>query len=157
MISCKFSLKKLKKISSKGGFLKNTEQPTTDQRQPTNQPPTKCIDHRPTEHLPIRNLTTRTSLTSFKWISGKKMLGCVLNAISRMWITTFWLKPDPPAFTCSKLTIQTQEQGKTCSNLTIKKPEPRQIKTPEQHQWHCSGAFIINFEHISHLVLMFLL
>ena len=36
-----------------------------------------------------------------------------------------------------------------CSKLTI--------KTPEQRQWRRSGVFIVNFEHISHLVLVFLL
>ena len=36
-----------------------------------------------------------------------------------------------------------------CSKLTI--------KTPERCQWHCSGVFIINFDHISHFVLVFLL
>ena len=36
-----------------------------------------------------------------------------------------------------------------CSKLTI--------KTPERRHWHHSGVFIVNFEHISHLVLVFLL
>ena len=36
-----------------------------------------------------------------------------------------------------------------CSKLSI--------KTPERRQWHRSGVFIVNFEHISHLVLVFLL
>ena len=36
-----------------------------------------------------------------------------------------------------------------CSKLTI--------KTPERRQWRCSGVFIVTFEHISHLVLVFLL
>ena len=31
------------------------------------------------------------------------------------------------------------------------------IKTPERQQWHRSGAFIVKFEHVSHLVLVFLL
>ena len=31
------------------------------------------------------------------------------------------------------------------------------IKTPEQRHWRRSSAFIVNFEHISHLVLLFLL
>ena len=35
------------------------------------------------------------------------------------------------------------------SKLTIKTPKPR--------QWHRSGVFIVNFEHISHLVLVLLL
>ena len=36
-----------------------------------------------------------------------------------------------------------------CSKLTI--------KTPEQRQWSCFGVFIVNFEHISHLFIVFLL
>ena len=31
------------------------------------------------------------------------------------------------------------------------------IKTPEQRQWRRSGVFIVNFEHISQLFLVFLL
>ena len=31
------------------------------------------------------------------------------------------------------------------------------IKTPERCHWRHSGVFIINFEHISHFVLVFLL
>ena len=29
--------------------------------------------------------------------------------------------------------------------------------TTERRQWRCSSVFIVNFEHISHLVLVFLL
>ena len=36
-----------------------------------------------------------------------------------------------------------------CSKLTI--------KTPKRRQWRRSGVFILNFEHISRLVLVFLL
>ena len=58
---------------------------------------------------------------------------------------------NPVGITCSKLTIETLEQGlkEICSKLTI--------KTPERRQWRCSSVFIVNFEHISHLDLMFLL
>ena len=31
------------------------------------------------------------------------------------------------------------------------------IMTPERGHWHRSGVFIVNFEHISHLALVFLL
>ena len=31
------------------------------------------------------------------------------------------------------------------------------IKTPERRQWRRSGVFILNFEHILHFVLVFLL
>ena len=36
-----------------------------------------------------------------------------------------------------------------CSKLTLKKPERR--------QWRRSGVFIVNFEHILHLVIVLLL
>ena len=36
-----------------------------------------------------------------------------------------------------------------CSKLTV--------KTPEQRYWNRSGVFVVNFEHILHLVLVFLL
>ena len=31
------------------------------------------------------------------------------------------------------------------------------MKTPERRQWCCSGIFAVNFEYISHLVLVFIL
>ena len=43
----------------------------------------------------------------------------------------------------------TRERCEICSRLTI--------KTSRQRQWRRSGVFIINFEHISHLILVFLL
>ena len=30
------------------------------------------------------------------------------------------------------------------------------MKTPERRHWRCSGVFIVNFEHISYLALVFL-
>ena len=43
----------------------------------------------------------------------------------------------------------TRTKCEICSNLTI--------KTPERRHWRRSGIFIVNFEHISHLVLALLL
>ena len=43
----------------------------------------------------------------------------------------------------------TRKRCKICSKSTI--------KTPERRHWHCSGVFIVNFERISHLVLVLLL
>ena len=43
----------------------------------------------------------------------------------------------------------TRTRCEICSKLTI--------KTPERSQWRRSGVFIVNFEHILHLVLVFLL
>ena len=41
----------------------------------------------------------------------------------------------------------TRTRCEICSKLTI--------KTPEGRHWHPSGVFIVNFEHISYLVLVF--
>ena len=43
----------------------------------------------------------------------------------------------------------TRTRCEICSKLTM--------KTPEKRQWHRSGVFIVNFEDISHLFLVFLL
>ena len=45
----------------------------------------------------------------------------------------------------------TRTKCEICSKLTI--------KTPERRQWrlYCPGVFIVNFEHISHFVIVFLL
>ena len=43
----------------------------------------------------------------------------------------------------------TRKRYKRYSKLTI--------KTPERHWWRRSGATVVNSEHISHLVLVFLL
>ena len=45
--------------------------------------------------------------------------------------------------------INTRSRREICSKLTI--------KTPERCHWRCSAVFIVNFEHISHLALVFLL
>ena len=51
-----------------------------------------------------------------------------------------------PALTCSKFLMETLVCG-ICSKLTI--------KTPKQLQWCRCGFFIVNFEQISHIVLVF--
>ena len=43
----------------------------------------------------------------------------------------------------------TRTRCEICSKLTI--------KTPERRQWHLSGVFVVEFEHISHFVPVFLL
>ena len=53
-------------------------------------------------------------------------------------------------FTCSKSKLEILEQG-------VKYVQKLTTKTPERCQSRCSGVFIVNFEHISHLVLVFLL
>ena len=49
-------------------------------------------------------------------------------------------------FTCLKSATETLEKSERCSELTI--------KTTERYHWRCSGVFIVNFEHISHFVLV---
>ena len=43
----------------------------------------------------------------------------------------------------------TRTRGEICPKLTI--------KIPERRQWRRSGVFIVNFQHISRLLLVFLL
>ena len=45
-------------------------------------------------------------------------------------------------------TRNTRTRSEICSKLTI--------KVPERRQWRRSGVFVVNLEHISHLVLVFL-
>ena len=54
-----------------------------------------------------------------------------------------------PAITCSKSTVETVEQSEICFTFTI--------KTPEQRHLRLFGVFIVVFEHISLLVLVFFL
>ena len=49
-------------------------------------------------------------------------------------------------FTSSKLTTE-ELRCEICSTLII--------KTPERRQWRRSDVFIVNFENISHLLLVF--
>ena len=43
----------------------------------------------------------------------------------------------------------TRTSSEVCPKLTI--------KTPKLQHWRCSGVFIVNFENISHLVLVLIL
>ena len=47
--------------------------------------------------------------------------------------------------------INNKARGEVCSKLTVT------IKTSERRHWRCPGVFIVNFEHILHYVLVFLL
>ena len=57
--------------------------------------------------------------------------------------------PSQSAITCSKLTIETRTRCEICSKLTIKTTDRRQLSR--------SGVVTVNFEHILHFVLVFLL
>ena len=80
------------------------------------------------------------------------------DAVKNLWWSVF-VKIVKPLTICTKNPSgnylfkvnnrNTRWRCEICSKLTIQKPERR--------HWHCSGVFIANFEHISHLVLVFLL
>ena len=57
--------------------------------------------------------------------------------------------PTQKTFTCSKSTIETLGKELIFAKLTI--------TTPEQRQSSRSNVFIVNFEHILHIFLVFLL
>ena len=60
-------------------------------------------------------------------------------------ITSFW----PGIYLFKANNRNTKTKCEICSKLTI--------NTPERRQWRRSGVFIVNFEHISDLALVFLL
>ena len=69
-----------------------------------------------------------------------------------IWLHNDWINCSDYAAAIHLLKVNnrnTRTRCETCSKLTIKKPE--------QSQWCRSGVFIVNFEHISHLVVVFLL
>ena len=60
------------------------------------------------------------------------------------------------SFTCipsGQLSAQSQKQN---SRTWYKIYSKFTIKTPEQHQWHLLGVFIVNFKQISHLLSPFI-
>ena len=57
-----------------------------------------------------------------------------------------------PAFTCAKIIIETLEQG-----VKYVQSNNKDTRTTDRRYWRRSGVFIINFEHISYLVIVFLL
>ena len=64
------------------------------------------------------------------------------------------LKVDTSVFACQNLMFKnnnrnTRARCEICSNLTI--------KTSKRRYWLRSDVFIVNFEHIPHFVLLFLL
>ena len=81
---------------------------------------------------------------------------CVVIGLSRVSINDTWVEIQL-ALTCFPNNIyflkvrnrNTRKRSEVCSKLTI--------KTLERQQWRRSGVFIVNFEHISHLFLVFLL
>ena len=58
------------------------------------------------------------------------------------------LSPSRQTFTCLKSIIETIEKGVNMFKVNN--------KTPERRHWHHSCVFIVNFEHILHLLLLFL-
>ena len=75
------------------------------------------------------------SLVSFMHIRA-------INTIATLFFDLYrqhW--PPQPTFTCSKLTIETLEQG---------------VMFTVNNKWRRSGVFMVNFEYISHLILVFL-
>ena len=72
-----------------------------------------------------------------------------LKIIIHFWHT--WPPCDFPAGNCmfKVNNTNTRTRCEIYSKLTI--------KIPERRQWRRSGIFIVNFEHISHLLLVFLL
>ena len=77
----------------------------------------------------------------FNWVLDVPLKEIVSNLIKKV-----LAKAIPPAITCSKLTIEILEQG------------VRYVQSyNNKGTWCRSGVFLLNFEHISYLVIVFLL
>ena len=90
---------------------------------------------------------SRKENISFTWeIQFIRGIITVMNA----GMLYFWpnYSPTQPTFTCSMSAEQSQQKMyEICSDLTI--------ETPEWRHWHRFGVFNMNFEHSSHIVLIF--
>ena len=72
----------------------------------------------------------------------------IVELAAKSFIITF--KINPANFYMFKVNIRNSiKRCEICSKLAI--------KTPKRRQWRRTGVFIVNFEHISHLFLVFLL
>ena len=113
-------------------------------------------------HFELECIFFRLNVAVFQTIQSSRKTFSVMHWFSKymLFITLFlsfcWIEhlqilieAIQPAITCSKLTKETLEQRcEISSKLTM--------KTPERRHWCRSIVFIFNFEHISHLVLVFL-
>ena len=81
------------------------------------------------------------------------LLGNVTSSLDKIFMSSICktYESDTPAgnYLFKVNNRNTRARCETCSKLTI--------KTPKGLPWWCSGVFIVNSEHISHLVLVFLL
>ena len=60
-------------------------------------------------------------------------------------------------FVCNLVRIYLLKVNNRNSRKRCEKYSKLTIKIPERHHWRRSGVFIVNFERISHLVLLFLM
>ena len=100
-------------------------------------------------------------MTSFKYAILLRGILCTeykneqslerLNYITKLGVSSHLsLFSDPAGIYLLKVNNRkTRARCEICSKLTI--------KTPERCRWYRSGVFIVSFEHISHLGLVFLL
>ena len=99
----------------------------------------------------IRNFNL--SFLSIIYSGSKFMFDCYTDLLIQTACTSIMKKvfqTCPPGIYLFKVNNRnTRARCEICSKLTI--------KTPEQHQWRRFGVFIVYFEHISHLALLFLL
>ena len=74
----------------------------------------------------------------------------MMDCDQMFFVIEYYYKSNPVGIYLLKVNNRnTSTRCEICSKLTI--------NTPERRQWRRSGVFIVNFEHISHLVLVFLL
>ena len=113
-------------------------------------PPILCLVE--TKALTLSCILLKNDQTYFKNLAmftsddSKSMFGHFLTLCMEELIKN----PNPTGNCMFKVNNRnTRTRCETCSKLTI--------KTPERRHWSRFGVFIVNLEHISHLVLVFLM
>ena len=100
-------------------------------------------------NLPLLNTLSQMFLDLQNFLKCFSIMHMKVDCIIK-WSALFIRKKIPAGIFLFKVNNRnTRTRCEICSKLTI--------NTPERRQWRRSGVFIVNFEHISHLVLVFLL
>ena len=119
-----------------------------------------CILETPEIVYICRSLPHICNISSYLIIRLQELVHCegVFMVLYSTWCRTPWCttqwwhlrSSNPDAYYMFKVNNRnTRTRCEICSELTI--------KTPKRRQWRRSCAFIVNFKHILHLALLFLL
>ena len=95
----------------------------------------------------ITNSLEQYSVKLFKWVSMNQM-----KQVPDMFLLVMSTGTDN-LFLVGNYMVKVNNSTSARCEICLK----LMMKTPQRRQWRHSGGFIVNFEHILHLILVFLL